>query len=50
MEKETNRERFVRIAEARMQEIIYTIHLLVNCSNGYTYDYTLNNIDNIFYN
>ena len=32
-EKETNRERFVRIAESRTQKIIDMIELLGNCSN-----------------
>ena len=37
---ETNRERFVRIAEARTQKIIDMIELLGNCSNKYNYEYT----------
>lgn len=48
MEKETNRERFVRIAEARTQKIIDTIRLLGNCSNSYAYEYTPKDIDKIF--
>jgi len=48
MEKETNRERFVRIAEARTQKIIDTIRLLGNCSNIYAYEYTQKDIDKIF--
>ena len=48
MEKETNRERFVRIAEARTQKIIDTIRLLGNCSNSYAYEYTQKDIDKIF--
>ena len=32
---ETNRERFIRIAEARTQKIIDMIDLLGNCSNQY---------------
>lgn len=48
MGKETNRERFVRIAEARTQKIIDTIRLLGNCSNNYAYEYTQKDIDKIF--
>ena len=48
MEKETNRARFVRIAEARTQKIIDTIRLLGNCSNPYAYEYTQKDIDKIF--
>ena len=48
MEKETNRERFVRIAEARTQKIIDTIRLLGNCSNPYAYEYTPKDIEKIF--
>ena len=48
MEKETNRERFVRIAEARTQKIIDTIRLLGNCSNPYAYEYTQKDVDKIF--
>ena len=48
MEKETNRERFVRIAEARTQKIIDTIRLLGNCSNPYAYEYTQKDIEKIF--
>jgi len=45
---ETNRERFVRIAEARTQKIIDTLRLLGNCSNSYAYEYTPKDIDKIF--
>ena len=48
MRKETNRERFVRIAEARTQKIIDTIRLLGNCSNSYAYEYTQKDIEKIF--
>ena len=48
MKKETNRERFVRIAEARTQKIIDTIRLLGNCSNSYVYEYTQKDIEKIF--
>ncbi|MBP5405032.1 MAG: hypothetical protein J6Y74_03700 [Clostridia bacterium] len=45
---ETNRERFIRIAEARTQRIIDTIRLLGNCSNSYVYEYTSKDIEKIF--
>ena len=44
-EKETNRERFVRIAEARTQKIIDMIELLGNCSNQYNYEYTQKDVE-----
>ena len=46
--KETNRERFVRIAEARTQKIIDMIELLGNCSNPYNYEYTQKDVDKMF--
>lgn len=48
MEKETNRERFIRIAEARTQKIIDMIELLSNCSNRYNYEYTQKDVDKMF--
>ncbi len=45
---ETNRERFVRIAEARTQKIINLIELLGNCSNPYNYDYTQKDVEKMF--
>ncbi len=47
-EKETNRERFVRIAESRTQKIIDMIELLGNCSNQYNYEYTQKDVDKMF--
>ena len=48
MDKETNRERFVRIAENRTQKIIDTLELLGNCSNTYNYEYTKQDIEKMF--
>ena len=45
---ETNRERFVRIAEARTQKIIDMIDLLGNCSNQYNYEYTQKDVAKMF--
>lgn len=47
-EKETNRERFVRIAESRTQKIIDMIELLGNCSNQYNYEYTQKDVEKMF--
>ena len=47
-EKETNRERFIRIAEARTQKIIDMIELLGNCSNQYNYEYTQKDVEKMF--
>lgn len=46
--KETNRERFVRIAEARTQKTIDMIDLLGNCSNQYNYEYTQKDVEKMF--
>ncbi len=48
MEKETKREKFVRLAEARTNKIIDMIQLLGNCSNLATYEYTAQDVDKIF--
>lgn len=46
--KESRRERFVRLAEARTNKIINMIQLLGNCSNRSAYDYTEEDIEEIF--
>ena len=48
MAKESKRERFVRLAEARTNKIIDMIQLLGNCSNLSTYEYTSQDVDKIF--
>ncbi len=48
MDNESNREKFVRLAEARTQKIIDTIKLLGNCSNRYVYEYTEKDVEKIF--
>ena len=50
MEKkpESKRERFVRLAEARTNKIIDMIQLLGNCANANTYQYTQQDVDQIF--
>ena len=48
MQKETKRERFERISVSRHEKVIDAIRLLENCSNKSNYDYTQDEIDNIF--
>lgn len=45
---ETKRERFVRLAEARTNKILEMMRLLGNCSNTATYEYTEDDIKQIF--
>lgn len=47
-EKETKRERFVRLAEARTNKIIDMMKLLGNCSSKANYDYTEEDVRKIF--
>lgn len=47
-QKETKRECFVRIAEARTNKIIDMLRLLGNCSNLATYEYTKEDVKKIF--
>ena len=46
--KETKRECFVRLAEARTNKILNMLHLLGNCSSKSNYDYTEDDIKKIF--
>lgn len=46
--KETKRDKFVRLAEARTNKIIDMLQLLGNCSNTSAYDYTQQDVDKIF--
>lgn len=45
---ESKRERFVRLAEARTNKIIDMIQLLGNCASANTYEYTQQDVDQIF--
>lgn len=47
-EKETNKERFVRLATIRTNAILKKLKVLGNCSNRSTYDYTEDEINKIF--
>lgn len=46
--EETKREKFVRLAEARTNRIIDTLQLLGNCSNTSAYEYTQQDVEQIF--
>ncbi len=45
---ETKSDKFVRVVEARVNKIIKMIRLIGNCSNTANYEYTTENIDQIF--
>ncbi len=47
-EQESKHEKFVRLAEARTNKIIDTLQLLGNCSNTSFYEYTEDDIEQIF--
>jgi hypothetical protein len=46
--KKVNRERFVRIAENRVNRILDALDSLGNCSNRRNYDYTETDVKKIF--
>lgn len=48
-ERETKREKFVRLAETRTNKIIDMLQLLGNCSNSSAYDYSQEDVDKIFF-
>lgn len=45
---ESKRDKFVRLAEARTNKIINMIQLLGNCANTNAYEYTQQDVDQIF--
>ena len=45
---ETKRERFVRLAEARTNKILEMMRLLGNCSSRANYEYTEDDVKQIF--
>lgn len=45
---ESKRERFVRIAEARTNKILDMMRLLGNCSSKANYEYTKDDVNQIF--
>lgn len=46
--QETKHEKFVRLAEARTNKIIDTLQLLGNCSNTSVYEYSQEDVNQIF--
>ena len=46
--KESKREKFVRIAEARTKKILNMVDLLGNCSNPSIYEYSQSDVNQIF--
>ena len=46
--KETKREKFIRMAEARTIKIISMVRLLGNCSNRLAYEYSDKDVTKIF--
>lgn len=48
MQKETKKQRFERIAHARREKILDALRLLENCSNKSNYDYTAEDVGDIF--
>lgn len=45
---ETDREKFVRLAKARVEKAMHTIRLIGNLSNASNYHYTTRDVDKIF--
>jgi hypothetical protein len=46
--KETKRERFLRVAERRTNNVLYRIRVLSNCANTYSYEFNPDDIRKIF--
>ena len=46
--EESKHEKFVRLAEARTNKIIDTLQLLGNCANTSFYEYTQDDVEQIF--
>ncbi|WP_303816158.1 hypothetical protein [Selenomonas ruminantium] len=47
-EKESKRDRFIRLADARTNKIINMINLLGNLSNTSSYEYTAEDVERIY--
>ena len=45
---ETRRDRFIRIATKRTNEVLEKIRVLANCSNKSSYEYTESEVNKIF--
>lgn len=48
IENEGRRERFLRLASQRTQDVLNRLRILGNCSNRSVYEYTQDDIDKIF--
>ena len=48
MEKTQKRERFEKVAGNRVQRILDTLQLLKNCSNRNNYEYSENDVEQMF--
>ena len=48
MQRETNRERFKRLATFRTNEVLQKLKILGNCANRYAYEYSQDDIEKIF--
>lgn len=46
--KESKHDKFIRLAEARTNKIIDTLQLLSNCSNTSVYEYSNEEVNEIF--
>lgn len=46
--KENRKDRFIRVASKRTDEIIDKLRILGNCSNKSSYDYTDDQVNKIF--
>ena len=46
--QETKHEKFIRLAEARTNKIIDTLRLLGNCSNMSVYEYSPEDVNQVF--
>lgn len=46
--KESKKEAFLRIAETRVRKVLYRLRLLGNCSNRSNYEYTKEQVGNIY--
>ena len=48
MEKTEKRQRFEKVAGARVQKVLDTLQLLKNCSNRNNYEYTASDMNQMF--
>jgi hypothetical protein len=46
--QETKRQRFLRVAERRTNNVLYRLRVLSNCANRHTYEYSGEDVRKIF--